>query len=153
MSFDPRTAKEIDSLLQRYTADPYDSTGSVPRLVVSVANSKEVLYSGSTGYEQLPPHPATPEQLAEAPKVSEKSIFELFSCTKLVATIAALQLLEQGVISSLEEDASKWVPELKDVQVLEGWETDGSTPRLVKSEGVVTVRDLITHTSGRVSLF
>ena len=149
MSVDPTVSQEIDAVLQRYTTDPYDGTGKgVPRVVVLAADKTGILYSGASGYEQLPPRPATEDQLSEAPKIKETCVFELFSCTKLVATIAALQLVEQGVLS-LDADASQWVPELKvgELEVLEGFGDDGK-PRLVKAQHVVTIRDLIAHTSG-----
>lgn len=68
--FEASAAAQIDEILKKYTQDPYTQ---VPRVVVAAASSKEVLYTGMAGYEHLPPHPATPEQLAEATKIKDDS--------------------------------------------------------------------------------
>lgn len=152
MPFDANIAKEIDAVLAKYTRDPYDSTGhGVPRVVVLAADKSGIIYRGRAGYEQLPEHPASEQQLADAPTIQEESIFELFSCTKLVATIAALQLIEQGKMN-LDSPASDFVPELKDVQVLKGFGDDGQ-PKLERTDAVVTIEQLLTHTAGCVALF
>jgi len=143
-SFDPSAAAQIDEILKKYTADPYNQ---VPRVVVAAATSKELLYIGSAGYEHLPPHPATPEQLAEAPKIKKDSIFEMFSCSKLVGIVAALQLVEQGKIG-VHDPASKYLPELKDLKIVESFEEDGKTPIFTEPESPVTIEHLITHTAG-----
>lgn len=143
-SFDSSAATQIDEILKKYTQDPYTQ---VPRVVVAAATSKELLYTGCAGYEHLPPHPATPEQLAEAPKIKETSVFELFSCTKLVGVIAALQLVEQGKIG-VHDPASKFLPELKDLKIVENFEEDGRTPIFTEPESPVTIEHLITHTAG-----
>ena len=56
-----------------------------------------------------------------------------------------MQLVEQGRLS-LDEPAGKVIPDLGKVKVLEGW--DGDKPRLREARGVITLRNLLTHTSG-----
>ena len=100
-----------------------------------------MLYSGSGGFAQLPDHGATPAEFEAAAKISEDSVFELWSCTKLVTVVAALQLWEQGKL-----DLSVYVPELKDVKLLMGY--NGDEPILVDNDVVITPEMLITHTAG-----
>ena len=65
--------------------------------------------------------------------------------TKMVATVAALQLVERGELD-LDAPIESYRPEWADLQVLEGF--DGDTPRLRPPASKATVKHLITHTSG-----
>ncbi|KAK2623772.1 hypothetical protein QTJ16_006953 [Diplocarpon rosae] len=73
----------------------------------------------------------------------------LASCTKLVTTVAAMQCVERGQLS-LDDDVSIILPELKDIQILTGFEeVDGKEkPILVKNTKTITLRHLLTHSSG-----
>ena len=65
--------------------------------------------------------------------------------TKMVATVAALQLVEKGTLD-LDAPIDTYCPEFADVQVLDGF--DGDTPRLRAPASRATVRQLVTHTTG-----
>ncbi|KAK1757046.1 acyltransferase LovD [Echria macrotheca] len=73
-------------------------------------------------------------------------ILFLASATKLIATIAALQCVEDGLLS-LDADTSKIIPELAAQQVLAGFAAD-ETPQLEPQARPITLRMLLTHTSG-----
>ncbi|KAM0749527.1 beta-lactamase/transpeptidase-like protein [Meredithblackwellia eburnea MCA 4105] len=114
-----------------------------------VATPDEVLYSGSSGYAQVPDYPGPDswkDGLKDAPLVTDESIFELWSCTKLVSVLAALQLIEQGRLD-IKAEASKYVPRLKDVKIITGFDAEDK-PILVEPKNPVTVEMLICHTSG-----
>lgn len=81
---------------------------------------------------------------AEAP-MDLATVFWIASMTKAVASVAALQLVERGAVE-LDADLSPLVPELGDLQVLER-AADGSRS-LRPARGAVTLRQLLTHTSG-----
>ena len=74
----------------------------------------------------------------------------IFSCTKLITTIAALQLAEQGKLS-LDDPVEKYVPRISKIQVLETT-TPGADGKyntsLRAAKAKPTVMDLITHTGG-----
>ncbi len=74
------------------------------------------------------------------------TIFWIASMTKAVVSVAALQLVERGKLS-LDDDLSELLPDLRDLQVLEGMGPDGQ-PKLRPARGAVTLRQLLTHTSG-----
>ena len=57
-----------------------------------------------------------------------------------------MQLVEQGKLD-LDSPATRWVPDLADTQVLEGWDADGQ-PRLRAPKRPITLRHLLTHTAG-----
>ena len=70
----------------------------------------------------------------------------IWSCTKLVTSVAALQLVEQGKLN-INDPAEKYVPEIKDIMRLHGFNEDGS-PKLAPSEKKILVLHLFTHTAG-----
>lgn len=89
--------------------------------------------------------------LLSGEKVPQKlnDILYLASATKLIASIAALQCVEDGLIS-LTGDLSSIVPELTDKKILTGWSEDGETPILEDQVRPVTLEMLLTHSSGAV---
>jgi CubicO group peptidase (beta-lactamase class C family) len=66
--------------------------------------------------------------------------------TKAITGAAAMQLVEQGRLE-LDAPASRWVPELESVGVLEGFDASG-TPRTRAPKRPITLRHLLTHTAG-----
>ena len=70
----------------------------------------------------------------------------LASMTKTLTSVAALQLVEQGKVG-LDQPLGGVVPELADLIVLEGFSAAGA-PRLRPAKRPVTLRHLLTHTSG-----
>ena len=73
--------------------------------------------------------------------VNNEHIFRIFSMTKAIASVAALQLVERGVIG-LDDPLNKLMPEMTSIPILteEG--------ELIKSNAPITLRHLLTHTSG-----
>ncbi|KAK0732055.1 beta-lactamase/transpeptidase-like protein [Lasiosphaeris hirsuta] len=70
----------------------------------------------------------------------------LASATKLIATIAALQCVDDGLLT-LAGSLSDIAPELASKQVLTGFSDDG-TPHLVPAARPITIEMLLAHTSG-----
>lgn len=69
------------------------------------------------------------------------SVFWIASCTKMIAGIACMQLVEQGKLHLDDGDEiEKLIPEFKDLQVLQ---KDG---KLVPKKKKITLRMLLTHT-------
>jgi CubicO group peptidase (beta-lactamase class C family) len=68
--------------------------------------------------------------------------------TKPITSVAVMQLVEAGQVE-LDVAASEYLPMLRDVQVLEGFDEDGN-PILRAPETAITLRHLLTHTSGYV---
>jgi len=68
------------------------------------------------------------------------------SMTKAITGVAVMQLVEQQKIL-LDAPACDCLPELRDVQVLEGFDAEGS-PRLRSPASAPTLRQLLTHISG-----
>ena len=76
---------------------------------------------------------------------SPQTMFRNASMTKAVATTAALQFVEKGLLS-LDATVESILPEFGQLQVLDGF--DGDKPRLRAPASKATVRQLMTHTAG-----
>lgn len=70
----------------------------------------------------------------------------LASMTKLVTSVAVLQLVERGKLT-LGTDAWDYLPELRDTKVLVGFDAEGSAT-LAPPETPIIIRQLLTHTAG-----
>jgi methyl acetate hydrolase len=79
--------------------------------------------------------------------VTPESIFYVASMVKPITSVAAMQLVEQGKLQ-LDEPASRRLPALENLQILEGFETGTGKPLLRPARTPVTLRHLLTHTSG-----
>lgn len=77
---------------------------------------------------------------AENPTVTADHIFRIYSMTKLLTSIAAMQLVEKGLIG-LDDDLSILLPEMAEIPIL-------SNGQLQKANNAITLRHLLTHTSG-----
>jgi CubicO group peptidase (beta-lactamase class C family) len=100
--------------------------------------------------------------------MSRDAVFRIASMTKPVAGVAIMMMLEEGKLR-LTDPVSKYIPQFKDMKVAVAQPTEGRasatngqtpvpgapppTPRFytVPAEREITIRDLLTHTSGLVS--
>lgn len=89
--------------------------------------------------------PATPGELDTTEPVGPDTLFRLASMTKIITTVAALQLRERGELE-LDAPVERYCPGFADVRVLEGF--DGDVPQLRPPASRATVRQLLTHTNG-----
>ena len=70
------------------------------------------------------------------------SVFRIASMTKAITGTAVMQLVEKGIIG-LEQPMGDVLPVIKNVQVREGFDGDG-TPRLRDPKTPITLRHLLT---------
>ncbi len=111
--------------------------GKLPGFVVAVARDGKVGYFEAWGMRDVErAKPMTPD-----------TIFRMYSMTKPVTGAAVMTLVDAGNIS-LDDPVSKYIPEFKDMKVLVE-KQDGST-ELVAAERPITLKHLMTHTSGLV---
>lgn len=71
---------------------------------------------------------------------------QIASMTKAIVAVGAMQLVEQGRLV-LDEPVGKLLPELAEPQVLTAFADDGA-PQLRPAARPITLRHLLTHTSG-----
>lgn len=110
--------------------------GGAPGIVAMATDRSDTLYEGAAGVRELG---------GDVPMTAD-TVMLLASCTKAVTGVAFMQLVEEGQVG-LDEPAREYVPEIADIQVLEGFEADGE-PRLRAPSGDITLRHLMLHTSG-----
>src|SRR5215207_3910386 len=82
--------------------------------------------------------------------MQKDSIFRIASMSKAVTSVAALMLLEQGKLL-LSDPVSKFIPAYKRTTVvvpLPPGASPNSAVAVVPAKREITVRDLLTHTSG-----
>jgi len=109
--------------------------GDVPCVVAMAAGDDGLIYEGAAG----------PRAAGGDDPVTPDTMLRIASMTKMVATTAALQLVERGMLD-LDAPVDSYRPEFADVPVLEGF--DGDEPRLRPPATRATVRHLVTHTTG-----
>ena len=112
------------------------SGGAVPGVVAGVTNAEAELYLGGFGERVL----------GAGEEMTPDTVGWIASMTKAITGAAAMQLVEQGRLD-LDTPASEVVPQLADAAVLEGFDDDGK-PRTRPPRRAITLRHLLTHTSG-----
>lgn len=108
----------------------------IPAAVGMVAAAGKTLYAGAFGTRDSSGKPVTAD-----------SIFAIASMTKALTTVAALQLVEQGKVQ-LGEPVSRHLPQLGKLNVLDGFDPETGKPKLRPAAVQVTLKHLLTHTSG-----
>jgi CubicO group peptidase (beta-lactamase class C family) len=79
--------------------------------------------------------------------MSRDTIVRVYSMTKIVVSVAALTLLEEGKLGLLDPVAD-YLPAFRDLQVLVGG--TAQDPQLVAADKPLTIQHLFTHTSGLI---
>lgn len=128
----PERLKRVDDVIRRYI-----DAKKVSGAVTLVARRGHVVHHEAQGVMDV-------ESMAPMRK---DSIFRMASSTKPVTGVAIMMLIEEGKIG-LTDPVSKYLPEFKGQKV--AVEKDGNV-ELVPAEREVTIRDLMTHTSGLLS--
>lgn len=74
-------------------------------------------------------------------------IFRIASQTKAITSIAVMMLFEEGKFL-LDDPISKYIPEFANPRVLDRFNEKDTTFTTIPANREITVRDLLTHTSG-----
>ena len=122
---------EIDAVLKARVA-----AGEVPGVVAMAATENSVIYQGAFGVRRLD----------AAARMSTDTVFRIASMVKLLTSVAALQLVERGKLK-LDEPAARSIRRSGPPMVLDGFDAQGA-PQLRAARKPITLRNLLTHTSG-----
>lgn len=109
--------------------------GDIVGVVGAITDASDTIYSGAFGKRKLGGDVA----------MTEDTVCNMASMTKAITGTCAMQLVEQGKLD-LDSPISTWIPDAGKLQVLDGW--DGDKPILRAPARPVTLRHLMTHTSG-----
>ncbi|MBV9975948.1 MAG: beta-lactamase family protein [Hyphomicrobiales bacterium] len=125
------TLKEVDSALRGAT-----QAGEVPGVVVAAATADGLVYEAAFGKREI----------RKADPMTLDTVFWIASMTKAITCVAAMQLVENGKLE-LDAPIETLLPQLAGRHVLE---VDGGTgeARLRPAKRAITLRQLMTHTSG-----
>jgi methyl acetate hydrolase len=113
-----------------------EQENGVPGVVAMVTDRKGNFFEGAAGKREL----------GKNQDMTMDTVFAIFSCTKAVTGLAVMQLVEEREIS-LDDPAKQYVPEIAEIQVLEGFDPKGE-PQERPANSDITVRQLMLHTAG-----
>ena len=111
--------------------------GNVPGVVALVTDRNGVVYRGAFGVTDVE---------SKRPMAVD-SMFRIASMTKAITSTALMQLIEQGKLG-LEDPVEKYLPEMAKLPVFESFDAATGAYRLRPSTRPITVRQVLTHTSG-----
>ena len=133
----PKSAGFSSVRLNRLSArmQDYIDDGKLAGALTMLARRNEVFHLETYGVQDLESNVA----------VAEDTIFRLYSMTKPITSVAVMMLYEEGHFS-LDDPVGKFIPEFANMQVFDGMGETGL--RLVAQERPITIRHLLTHTSG-----
>jgi CubicO group peptidase (beta-lactamase class C family) len=75
------------------------------------------------------------------------SLFRIASMTKPITAMAIMMLVDEGKLS-VDDPVEKYLPEFKGQMMVQSTDKEKGTVTLGKPKRAITVRDLLTHTSG-----
>ena len=119
----------------RAAAQQAVASGDIPGVVCLVWRRGELLQLDALGLRNIE---------ARLP-VERNTIFRIASMSKPITSVAALKLMEQGLMR-LEDPITKWAPEFADMRVL--CQPGGSLEDTYPAPRAITIEDLLTHRSG-----
>jgi CubicO group peptidase (beta-lactamase class C family) len=79
--------------------------------------------------------------------VQTDDIYRIASQTKAITSVAAMMLYEEGKFL-LDDPLSRYIPEFANPAVIDKFNSSDSSYTTVPAKGEVTIRQLLTHTSG-----
>ena len=115
--------------------DRYVDDGRIPGYFVIVARRGQAAYLHQYGLRDV----------ESRRPVEEDTIFRIYSMTKPITSVAVMMLYERGLLQ-LDDPASEYIPGFERLEVFESGDAEGYLT--VPAEREMTIRDLLTHTSG-----
>lgn len=132
-SLKPSAVTDICHAIDKVTADKNRIPGCV---FVAVNKDGKALIehaSGDRGLDTQEP-------------ITLDSVFWIASCTKMICGIAAMQLVEQGLLALDDADQLEDIcPELRTISILKNVDKCGN-PEMIDKKHRITLRMLLTHT-------
>lgn len=119
---------KVDSLIQLYIDGK-----KLPGMITMVARHGKIIQFQKYG-----------EMNIDNPMQSD-AIFRIASMTKPVTSVAIMILYDEGLLR-LDDCVSKYIPEFKDLKVFSNIDNNGV--HLEEQKKPITIRNLLTHTSG-----
>ncbi len=128
----PHRLDRIDAM-----AESAIENGDIPGLVALVARHGKIVYHKAFGLADV----------ATGRTLKEDDIFRIASQTKAVTATAVMMLWEEGLFQ-LDDPISKFIPEFGNPLVLVRFVDDDLNYTTVPARSEITIRQLLTHSSG-----
>ena len=124
-------ANDKNKISEHFNA--YVDNGSLPNVSILIKKDNKEIYRHHHGFADI----------ESEISVSDKTVYRIYSMTKPVTGVAIMQLVENGQLR-LNDKVSKYIPAFKNTKVINLEFQD----YVVKPKREITIRDLLTHTSG-----
>ncbi|WP_317173802.1 serine hydrolase domain-containing protein [Adhaeribacter radiodurans] len=124
--------QRIDKMIQEYTNNNY-----LPGAIAFISRNGKTVYQKSFGFNDT--ETKTP--------LDPNAIMRIASQTKALTTLGVMLLFEEGKFL-LDDPISKYLPAFKNQKVLDKFNENDTTYTTVPANREVTIRHLLTHTSG-----
>lgn len=132
MGMSPERLERIDRMLMDAIEED-----QIPGAVALIARNGHIVYHKAFGMADV----------KEGEKLEKDDIFRIASQSKAITSTAVMMLWEEGKFR-LDDPVSKFIPEFKNPQVLESFRYSDTSYTTIPAEREITIRDLLTHTSG-----
>ncbi|MEO9022636.1 MAG: serine hydrolase domain-containing protein [Ginsengibacter sp.] len=131
-SVDYKKLSNIDTLINGYVNRKW-----INGVVTIIVKDGKVIQNKGYGYSDV----------ATKKIMQPNSIFRIASQTKAIVSAGILVLYDEGKIS-LSDPVSKYLPGFANAKVLDKFNPNDTTYTTVPAKRSVTIKDLLTHTSG-----
>ena len=132
VNFSDERLQRIDKVMQQAV-----DSGWIAGCATLIARNGKIVYNKAFGYADV----------ASKKKMQPDDIFRIASQTKAITSVAMMMLYEEGKFL-LDDPVSKYIPAFANEKVLDHFNEKDSTFSTVPAKREVTIRDLLTHTSG-----
>ena len=102
-----------------------------------IVRKGKIVYYKTAGYNDL----------EAKTQLQKEAIFRIASQTKAITSVAIMMLFEEGKLL-LDDPVSKYIPAFRKQSVLENFSGADTSYTSVPAKRDITIRDLLTHTSG-----
>ncbi len=132
VGFSPERLKRIDGNINDWIKD-----GRLNGCAALIIRNGKIIYNKAFGYDDL----------EKIKPIRTDNIFRIASQTKAITSTAILMLYEEGKFL-LDDAVSRYIPEFAKQQVLDKFNPVDSSYTTVPAKTEITIRQLLTHTSG-----
>jgi CubicO group peptidase (beta-lactamase class C family) len=129
--FDAQKIAALEARMQKFVVD--GDTNGIATLLVK---DGQVISHTQAGVRRI----------MDGAPIAEDTIYRIYSMTKPITGVALMRLYEEGKFS-LDDPVTKYIPEFKDLEVVQSFEDDGSF-ELEPLSRQPTMRELMSHTAG-----
>lgn len=124
--------KRIDGMIQQYIDSNW-----INGAAAIISRKGRIIYYKALGYDD------TDRKIP----LKRDAIMRIASQTKAITSVAVMMLYEEGKFL-LDDPVSKYIPEFKNPVVLDHFNESDTTYTTVPAKSEITIRQLLTHTSG-----